>query len=317
MTQATKSWGDAMHTDLYYDSCGEGVIHACIWAPGGEPKAIVQIVHGIADYAERYAPFAEYLNTCGIMVIAEDHMGHGESVGQTGTQGYFAGGWFAAVDDTCTLMHMMQEEFPGTPYVLFGHSMGSFMVRTILARYPDSEISAAVICGTCWAPRALMPGVIRLAEHVCKRDGERNPSEKLQHLTFGSYNRRVEHPQTPFDWVTRDTVMRERYIADPWCGFVATAGLLRDMAKGIEYIERRESLAAMQKQMPIFFIAGGDDPVGDYGKGVRRTVSEFKKAGMTDVSCHIYPLCRHEILNEINREEIYADVTKWIEGKIK
>lgn len=305
-----------MHTDLYYDSCAEGVIHACLWAPEGEIRAIVQIVHGIAEYAARYASFAEYLNQHGIMVVAEDHMGHGESIGKNGTQGYFAGGWFSAVEDTCTLMNRMKQEYPNTPLILLGHSMGSFMVRTILAKYPDSGIRAAVICGTGWAPRALMPRVIHLAERVCKRDGERNPSPKLQGLTFGSYNRKVEHPRTVYDWVNRDEKAVDAYIADPLCGFTATAGLLRDMAKGIYYIEQPENLSAMNHSLPVFFVAGGDDPVGDYGKGVKHAVSEFQKVGMENVSCRIYPLCRHEILNEINKYEIYEDIWEWIEKYI-
>ena len=133
---------------------------------------------------------------------------------------------------------------------------------------------------------------------------------------FGSYNNRVEHPRTPYDWLTRDAKQVDAYIAHPMCGFTASAGLLREMMKGISYIEQPESLAAMRKDLPVFFIAGGDDPVGSYGKGVRRAAEEFKKAGMTDVSTKIYPLCRHEILNEINRQEIFEDISDWIAEKV-
>ncbi len=304
-----------MRTDVWYDSQGAGRIHACRWEPEGEVKAVLQIVHGIAEYVERYDDFANYLNAMGILVVAEDHMGHGQSINGEGIQGYFHGGWFTAVADTYRLLEDTRAEFPGVPYVLFGHSMGSFMARTILCKYPDSGISAAVICGTGWQPAFALPAVIKLVDAVCKRNGETKPNEKLQNLVFGSYNARVEHPRTPYDWLSRDKAQVDAYIAHPLCGFTASAGLLRDMMKGIHYIEQPQNLAAMRKDLPVFFIAGGDDPVGSYGKGVKTAAEAFRKAGMTDVSVHIYPLGRHEILNEINKEEIYGDVCRWVQEK--
>lgn len=302
-----------MRTDHFYPSCGEGRIHYCKWLPEGTPRGVVQIVHGIAEYVERYDEFAAFLNERGYVVVAEDHMGHGKSIGATGTRGYFAGGWFAAVNDSVRLMEDTMAEFSNVPYVLFGHSMGSFMARTILTKYPDSGIAAVVICGTGWQPWRALPGAIRLMEDVCRQRGERNPSEELQNLVFGTYNRKVEHPRTPYDWLTRDRKIVDAYIAHPLCGFTASAGLLRDMMKGIRYIEEPDNLNRMRKDMPVLFIAGEDDPVGNYGKGVKQAVAAFKKSGMTGVSCRIYPLCRHEILNEINREDIYKDVARWLD----
>ena len=301
-----------MREDFWFDSKGAGRIHGCCWTPEGEVRAVVQIVHGIAEYIERYDDFACYLNRQGILVVAEDHMGHGQSVNGGGVQGYFHGGWFAAVEDTMTLLRGTRQACPEVPYILFGHSMGSFMARTILCKYPDSGISAAIICGTGWQNPVLMPPVIALIDQVCRKDGEEKPSEFLQNLVFGGYNRRVEHPRTQYDWLTRDAKQVDAYIAHPMCGFTASAGLLREMIKGIAYIEKPDHLAAMDKELPVFFIAGGDDPVGSYGRGVRKAAGAFQKAGMKHVTTRIYPLCRHEILNEINREEIYADVTDWI-----
>ena len=306
-----------MRTDFYYDSKGVGQIHACRWTPEGEPKAIVQIIHGIAEFAQRYDGFAEYLNSLGYLVVAEDHMGHGQSVNGGGVQGYFHGGWVRAVADSYELLTRTHREFPELPYVLFGHSMGSFMARTILCKYPDSGISAAVICGTGWQPRQMLPTAVRICELVCKRVGEQNPSEMLQNLVFGGYNKKVEHPRTAFDWLSRDAKVVDAYIAHPMCGFTASSGLLRDMLKGISYIEDPANLSQMQKALPVLFIAGGDDPVGSYGKGVIRTAEEFQKAGMQDVSRKIYPLGRHEILNEINRQEVWQDVSDWIQKKLE
>ena len=301
-----------MRTDFYYDSHGAGKIHACRWTPEGQPKAVLQILHGIAEYVERYDGFANYLNSQGILVVAEDHMGHGKSIQNGGTQGYFHGGWFTAVEDSFELLKMTREEFPEIPYILFGHSMGSFMARTILARYPDSGIAAAIICGTGWQPSAVLPVGIGACKLICRFTDERKPNEKLHGMIFGGYNSRVEHPRTACDWLSRDEKIVDAYVADPLCGFIASAGLMRDMMLGIQYIQKPESLAAMRKDLPVFFIAGGDDPVGGYGETVHRAVEEFRKAGMCHVSERIYPLCRHEILNEINRQEVYEDVTEWL-----
>lgn len=304
-----------MRQDFYYASKGAGQIRAARWVPDGEIKGIVQLVHGIAEHVERYDAFAQYLNTMGILVVAEDHMGHGKSINGDGIQGYFHGGWFTAVEDTVTLMKMTMEENPGVPYVLFGHSMGSFMARTILARYPDCGITGCVICGTAWQSGALLAVALPLAKAVCKSAGERKPSKMLYNLMFGSYNDRVEHLVTASDWLSRDKGVVNAYIDDPLCGFVATAGLYRDMLQGISYIQKESSLQAMNKTLPVLFAAGGDDPVGSYGSGVKKAAEEFRKAGMEQVKVKLFPLCRHEILNEINRSEVFAYLGGWI-GRI-
>lgn len=305
-----------MRKDIWYTSKGAGKIHGCKWVPEGEVKAVLQIVHGIAEFVERYEEFAQFLNKHGILVVAEDHMGHGQSINGDGIQGYFHGGWFTAIDDTCQLLLDTKAEYPEIPYILFGHSMGSFFARTILCKYPEIGISGAVICGTGWQPAFALPALVKVIDGICKKNGETKPNETLQNLIFGSYNKKVEHSRTSFDWLTRDARIVDAYIAHPLCGFTASAGLLREMMKGIYYIEQPKNLSAMKKELPVFFIAGGDDPVGSYGKGVEKCAAEFKKYGMTDVSCKIYPLGRHEILNEINREEVFADVLKWIEKVI-
>ena len=305
-----------MRTDIWYESKGAGQIHACRWTPETQPKAVLQIVHGIAEFVERYDDFARHLNSLGYVVVAEDHMGHGQSINGEGIQGYFHGGWFTAVEDTMTLMRDTMQAYPDVPYVLFGHSMGSFMARTVLCKYPDSGIAAAVICGTGWQPVFALPALIKVVETIAAKTGETKTNEKLQNMVFGSYNNKVEHPRTSYDWLTRDAKIVDAYIAHPLCGFTASSGLLRDMMKGIHYIEQPKNLANMRKNLPVFFVAGGDDPVGSYGKGIHQSADAFRKAGMTDVSVKVYPLCRHEILNEINKEEVYADVTRWIEKKL-
>ncbi len=301
-----------MRTDHYYDSLGGSKIHACRWTPEGEVKAIVQIVHGIAEYVERYDDFANYLNSKGILVVAEDHMGHGKSICDATPKGCFVGGWQTAVKDTYRLLKNTMDEFSGVPFILFGHSMGSFMARTILARHPESGISGAIICGSAWMPDAVIGAGKMVADLVCRRNGQHNPSPFLQKMMFGSYNNKIEHPRTACDWLTRDQKIVDTYVADPLCGFIPSAGLVRAMMEGLQYIQNSKNLDAMKKDLPVYFIAGGDDPVGGYGSGVQRCAEEFKKHGREHVDVKIYPLCRHEIHNEINRQEVYDDVANWI-----
>ena len=305
-----------MRTEFFFDSTGVGKIRACKWTPDEKPRAVVQVLHGIAEHVERYDHFAEFLNSKGILVVAEDHMGHGKSIGKDGVQGYFHGGWFRAVEDSLKLQQIIASEYPDLPYIIFGHSMGSFMARTILALKPELNLSGAVICGTGWQSPALLKVALPLCNTICRFGDEKKPNEFLDGVIFGSYNKKVEHPRTKKDWLTREPGIVDAYVADPLCGFVASSGLLRDMLTGIEYIQRDSSLGNMNKELPCFFIAGGDDPVGDYGKGVLQTAEMFKLTGMQNVTCKIYPLCRHEILNEINREEVYRDLIAWMEEYI-
>ena len=305
-----------MRVEYYYGSAGAGKIRASVWKPASHPRAIVQIVHGIAEHMGRYEHFAAWLNSQGILVVGEDHMGHGKSVGEKGRLGYFNGGWSAAVEDTYTFLKQTMEDYPGVPFILFGHSMGSFMVRTILAKYPECGISGCVICGTAWQSAALLKAALPICNTLCKNGGDIKPSEPLKKLMFGGYNKRVERVRTPNDWLTRDNRIVDAYNADPKCGFTATAGLYRDMLTGISFVQQTANLEAMDKELPILFIAGKEDPVGAYGQGVQQAADAFQKAGMKRVSLKLYPMCRHEILNEINREDVYRDVLTWITGVI-
>lgn len=283
--------------------------------PNGTIRGIVQIVHGIAEYVERYDHLAKALTEQGIMVVAEDHMGHGKSIGGDGIPGYFSGGWFAAVEDTYRLLTETMKEFPGVPYVLFGHSMGSFMTRTMLCMYPDCGITAVILSGTGWIGPALVNLGKFASSLVCEIAGDRNPSRLLHTLSFGSYNRKIRQPKSKYDWVTRDSSVVAAYSADPLCGYtLASAGLMRDMMTGIAYNQNSEHLARMNKDLPVWLIAGEADPVGDYGKGVLHTVEVFRKAGMEKVSVKLYPQCRHELHNELNRAEVYEDIIGWIKN---
>ena len=301
-----------MHTDFYFPSHGKGMIHGCRWEPKEKPVAVLQIVHGVAEHAARYDHFASFMAEQGFLVVAQDHMGHGGSIGSDGHMGCFEGGWHKAVADVHRLLSYTRMEFPDVPYILLGHSMGSFLVRTLLAKYPKSGVSAAILSGTAWMHRGIINSGIAAAALVAKRQGPEKPSKLLNDMMFGGYNRRIEHRRTSHDWLTRDRRIVDAYVADPLCGFTITAGLARDMLTGLLYIQEPENLAKMRKSLPVLFIAGADDPVGNYGEGVKQAVQAFVKAGMENVSMRLYPLCRHEVLNELNRDEVYANILDWL-----
>ena len=301
-----------MRTDFYFPSCGAGMIHGCRWEPQGTPVAVLQIVHGVAEYAARYEEFGSFMASKGFLVVAEDHMGHGGSVGDDGHLGAFEGGWHKAVADTHRLLTYTRMECPDVPYILLGHSMGSFMVRTMLAKYPKCGISAAILSGTAWMHRGIINAGIAAATLVAKRQGPYAPSKLLNDMMFGSYNRKIEHRRTSHDWLTRDKKIVDAYVPDPLCGFSMTAGLAKDMLTGLLYIQEPEHLNKMRKDLPVLFIAGADDPVGNYGEGVKQTVQAFTRAGMENVTMRLYPMCRHEVLNELNLDEIYANILDWL-----
>ena len=296
--------------EFYYPSKGEGQIHACRWIPEGPVRAVAQIVHGVSEYVERYDEFADFLNERGIAVVGEDHMGHGKSVGEEGTLGYFAGGWEAAVADVHTLYETTREEFQKTPYFLVGHSMGSFMVRTFLFRYPNSSIRGAILLGTAWQNRAVLDAGKALTETLIRVQGDRAVSEKVQSLIFGAYNKYFS--EGGFSWMTQNQAVLQRYENDPLCGFPLTNGLARDIIDGLRMIQNPRNLDKMIKTLPVLFSSGQDDPVGNMGEGVRQAYEAFRKAGMLNVKMKLYPGMRHEILNEDGHEAVQEDLLAWM-----
>ena len=303
-----------MRTEFEYASKGAGMIHAYRWTPEGTPIAVLQLVHGIAEHMLRYDEFARYLNGHGVLVTAEEHMGHGRSVG-SGAERYFAGGWLSAVGDTYELLRRTKEEFPSLPYFVLGHSMGSFMTRTLLFTYPNAGLRGAVICGTGWQGGATLAAGRTLCALEQLRLGETKPSPLLNNLMFGAFNRKFPDAKTENDWICADPAVVQAYTDDPLCGGSATVGLAREMLRGIGMIEKKKNLAAMPKELPVLFIAGKSDPVGNMGKGVKRSAQAFRDVGMKSVELKLYD-GRHEILNERNRGEVYDDVWRFLEKNL-
>lgn len=304
--------------DLYFQSStGRTSIHALKCVPDGKPRAVVQIAHGIAEHIDRYRPFMEFLADNGFVAAGNDHLGHGKSIRVPEEQGFFAekDGWWRVVDDMDKLHDIMSNEYPELPYVLFGHSMGSFLTRTYLIKHPD-KYDGVILSGTGHQSPALVLGGNAAASVMAKLNGAMGDGTKLDSLAFGSYLSKIENPRTKFDWLSRDAEQVDMYIADPLCGFVGKIGLYRDMMHGIKFITDKKNIAQMNKEKPVYFMSGDGDPVGDYGKGVERAYKAFCDAGLHDVFMRLYPGGRHEMLNETNKEQVYQDILNWLNEKI-
>ena len=303
--------------DLTFPS-SDGVhqIACTFWEPDGPVRRVVQLVHGVAEHIERYHDFACFLAEHGCAVAGDDHLGHGRTAADPSELGWLAGenGWDYMVRDEKKLRDLLKVRYPGVPLVLFGHSMGSFIARDYLARYPGG-CDACVLSGTGHQPALVCAFGKRLAGREIRAHGSKYRSPILQKIAFGGYLKRVKDPIGANDWICRDEAVIRAYDADPFCGYTATAGLMRDMMDGLRIIGDRRQMAKMQKDLPVLFIAGGDDPVGGYGKGVETVAARFRKAGMKDVAVTIYPGCRHEVLNELEKETVWNDTLRWIEDK--
>ena len=304
--------------DFYFNSStGKNKIHARMCVPDAEPRAIVQIIHGIAEYIDRYDEFMSFLADNGIIAVGTDHLGHGKSIESEEQTGFFAydNGWDYVVRDEEVLRLAMHENYPELPIIVFGHSMGSFMARTLLIRYPDA-FNAAIISGTGNQGAALVNGGLFMGNLVTGLKGAHHYSKFLNNLAFGSYNKIYDNPKTEYDWLSRDEANVQKYIDDPLCGFIPSCSLFRDMMTGVKFITNKKNLTSMNKDMPVYFMSGDMDPVGECGKGVQKAYNNFLEAGMKDVSIKLYPGGRHEMLNEINKDEVYTDILAWLDSKI-
>jgi alpha-beta hydrolase superfamily lysophospholipase len=285
------------------------------WVPQSQPKAVVQLAHGMAEHAGRYARLAEQLTAAGYAVYAHDHRGHGRTARSPGDLGYFAdrNGWLRAVDDLYALRRRVEQDHPGLPVFLFGHSMGSMLSQQYLFSHGDN-LAGAVFSGTgggaAWGARAALP--VAMLERL--RLGPRGRSPLIQQLTFGSYNRKFAPSRTEYDWLSRDRAEVDKYVADPLCGFALTVQGWIDVFGGIVNIERADNMRRVPARLPIYMFSGSRDPVGADTKGVRWLMDQYRKAGVRDVTHRFYEDGRHEMLNEVNRDEVQRDLIAWLDG---
>lgn len=303
-----------MKTDSFSLTASDGVALAVHrWLPDGKPAGVLQISHGMAEYARRYDRLAEEAVKAGMAVFAADHRGHGETAGTLDRLGYLANrdGFERVMEDQHELTVHVQGLFPGLPVVLFGHSFGSFVSQMYIERYGEL-LAGCVLSGTRGPDPLTVAGGRLMAGLVCLLRGKKLPSPFLTALSFGSYNARIPDAKSPNSWLSRDEGEVERYDASPWTGFTCTSGFYKDLMHGLSRIHRSASIRGIPRDLPILIMSGTDDPVGAYGKTVARLAEIYRSAGMERVSLKLYEGGRHEMLNETNGAEVAADVLAWI-----
>lgn len=294
------------------------VLHGYTWAPEGKPRAVVQIAHGMAEHALRYAHVAEALAAQGYVVVASDHRGHGKSIRPGEAVGHMADedGWNKAVDDLHRINRHFAGQHPGLPIVVLGHSMGSFLAQNLNFAHP-SDMDAVVFVASNGKPQPIAQAGRLVARIERARLGKRGRSTLLNKLSFEDFNSKFKPNRTAFDWVSRDEKEVDAYVADPLCGFMVTVQTWVDMLDALPTLTQPENLARIPKSRPIYVFAGDRDPVGLMGKGVRSLVETLRDAGLSKVELKLYPGARHEILNETNRGEVMADLLAWLDRTLQ
>lgn len=302
---------------------GRTVLFGRFWLPrdperAAHPRGIVQIVHGMAEHSARYAAFARFLADRGYAVCAHDHIGHGKSVKDPSLFGCLPvkNGAQILVEDVHRLRGYMAELFPeGTPYILFGHSMGSFIVRVYLAHHGEG-LAAAIVCGTAQQPRIASLGGGALARFLVTTRGENYRSSFLDNIGAGAYGKKIPDARTPYDWICTDSAVVDAYIADDGCGFMFSVGGYAALLDLTAEIVTPACAAGVPDGLPVLFMAGALDPVGDNGVGPKAAAEQMAKLSQARVDVKLYEGMRHEVLNEIGHERVFEDVAQWIEEHV-
>ena len=293
-------------------------LSAMRWLPAREPRAILQISHGMAEHASRYARFAEACAAARIAVYAHDHRGHGGSVHEGTPLGHYGDerGWRTVVEDLATVNAHIRSAHPDLPVFLLGHSMGSFIVRAYLVDHAES-LQGAILSATGWR---LGPGNLMMkwvAEREVRKRGRRTPSKRMAKLVFGAFNLQFQPARTGFDWLSRDAREVDAYLEDPLCGFDCSGQLWADLFGGVHALEQQEAdPQLLSRTLPILLIAGSKDPVSVGGFGNAQVAKRYAAAGNPYVTERRYEGGRHELVNEANRQEVFADLTGWIDAHL-
>lgn len=304
-----------MSTDeFYYNSSDRKTkIHVIKWIPDNEIKAVLQISHGMLEHIERYNDFATYMAEHGILTVGNDHIGHGSSVLSEENRGYFAedDGNSVLIEDMHTLMNIIKDENPNIPYFILGHSMGSFLTRQFITLY-GNQISGAIISGTGQQPILLIKIGIFITKLIASFKGWKYRSKFVDFLAMGGNNNKFKPARTKFDWLTRDDEIVDNYISDSRINFTFTLNGFYNLFKSILLMNKRENLENIPKNLPMIFISGERDPVGNFGKEVSKAFNMYNNLGMKNISMKLYSGDRHEILNELDKKQVYDDIVMWI-----
>ncbi len=300
----------------FKSSNGSDNIAYYVYKPVSEPKAAVQIVHGMCEYTERYEEFISFLCANGILVFGHDHLGHGKSVVSEEYLGYFAPnhGWQYLAKDTMRMTKIMKKQYPNTPFYILGHSMGSLVTRTVIAKRSDLYCGALLL-GTLNTRIAADAGIV-LMKAVCRIKGEFSRSKAADSAVFGMNNLRIENPLNEYAWVSRDEEIVSEYGKDPLCTFHFTARAYSDLFFLSSYVSGKDWAGKVDNALPIMICGGSEDPIGKYGKGPEEVFNLLNESGQEDIELKIYSGARHELLNETNRAEVYEDIMDWLNAHI-
>ena len=295
----------------FSSSEGSQTISYARWVGSDAIQGIMLIAHGMAEYIDRYDAFAEFFTERGWAVYGNDHLGHGMSALTEQDLGYFAdkGGADLVVRDIYTLYETALKEFPGRPVVLLGHSMGSFVARVFCNEYPDA-LNGAIFMGSGGRNPALAPGraIAGIAKFIL---GGHSRSRFIDSLAFGAYNKKYENPKTTFDWLNTDGDKVMQYMDDPLCGYLFTLSGFCDLFTLTSRATRKGWTSNIPVDLPVLIVSGSEDPVGNFGKGVREIYSDLHQRGVTSLSMILYDGMRHEILNEPDCQRVRDDILEW------
>ena len=293
-------------------SDGRTTLHAVMWQPQGTPVAILQIAHGMIEYIERYDDFAQFLCAQGFLVVGHDHLGHGASIRHVSNWGHFGDqdGFDRVVDDLHVMRKHMRLKYPDTPYFILGHSMGSFALRSYLTKHAQG-LSGAIIMGTGHIPAPKLCAAIALGNLISLFAGPRYRSTLLTFATIGTLNLPFKQ-EGKNAWLTRDKDIVAAYNIEPRCSFMFTVSSFTSMYKTMLRLHHKNSFDGVPEDLPILLVSGKADSLSGMGKRVEALYATYKAAGLRNTSLRLYPDCRHEVLNELGREAIFADLYRWL-----
>ncbi|MFA7138751.1 MAG: alpha/beta hydrolase [Bacteroidales bacterium] len=301
--------------EFYYNSKnGKTKIRALKWVPEAEIKAILQISHGMLEHMERYDEFACYMADNGVVVVGNDHLGHGSSINNEEDRGYFneTEGYNVLIEDMHNLMQITKESYSDVPYYLLGHSMGSFFMRYFITIY-GNEIDGAIIMGTGQQSTGLVKFGLFLTKSMARMKGWNYRSKYVDQLVLGSNNDKFEPARTKSDWLTRDEKIVDAYLTDKRINFIFTLNGFYNLFKVMLDMDEKERIQNIPINLPLLLVSGKNDPVGNFGKGVQKTYDLLKTSRVKNIAIKLYEEDRHEILNELDREQVYEDILRWIE----
>lgn len=303
-----------MEEGFFINGAEDKKIYTHTWEDVENPKGVVQIFHGMAEHGARYGDLAQFLNKNGYIVFADDHRGHGKTAEGTDELGYIGrNGFNRIIQDEYILTGLIKKKYPGLPLIILGHSFGSFIAQAYITSF-GNEIDGVILSGS-----ALNNGFeIKLGKLIAafqlKFFNERKKAKLLNTMGFKKYNKRIVNPKSAFSWLSRNEEEVKKYDKDPLCGKICSLNFFYYLFEGLSKLYKAEKLRRIPDKLPIFICSGEEDPVGNYGKSVRKLYSMYKDKGVERVKIKLYPGGRHESINEINREEVYTDIIEWVLG---